>query len=294
MFKRFWDHIKQAFRYFTSNKIMSIASVGVLSACLLIIGSLYLVSVNVQVNLSAVEDENEIVLFIDDDADQETTNSLYSMIAGIDNVRTVQYYSKDQALETYMASFEEESDLFDELLKNNPLPQYFSVTLNNIEQFDTTLSELQQVPNIYKIRSQEQLVDSLVSLGGAVKRVTYWVMAILLFAALFIIINTVRMASFYFRKQINIMKYVGASNTYIRAPFILEGAIIGILAGFLAFLLETYAYSAIFNGVAADISFLKVIPFDSLRTTVLNAFLLSGIAIGIIGSGFSIGKYLKV
>ncbi len=294
MFRKFGDHIKQAFRYFTSNKIMSMASVGVLAACLLIIGSLYLVSVNVQANLSAVENENEIVMFIDDDADKSDVDELYEEISSISNIRTVNYFTKDQALESYMEDFEDESELFEELIKNNPLPQYFTVTLNDIELFDETLEKLQQVPQIYKIRSQEQLVDTLVSLGNAVRNVTYWVMAILLLAALFIIINTVRMASFYFRRQINIMKYVGASNSYIRIPFILEGAIIGILAGFIAFVMQSYAYSAIFNGIVADMAFIKVIPYDSLRAMILNVFVLSGTGIGIIGSGFSIGKYLKV
>lgn len=294
MFRKFGDHINQAFRYFTSNKIMSMASVGVLAACLLIIGSLYLVSVNVQANLSAVENENEIVMFIDDDADKSDVDELYEEISSISNIRTVNYFTKDQALESYMEDFEDESELFEELIKNNPLPQYFTVTLNDIELFDETLEKLQQVPQIYKIRSQEQLVDTLVSLGNAVRNVTYWVMAILLLAALFIIINTVRMASFYFRRQINIMKYVGASNSYIRIPFILEGAIIGILAGFIAFVMQSYAYSAIFNGIVADMAFIKVIPYESLRAMILNAFVLSGTGIGIIGSGFSIGKYLKV
>ena len=195
MFRKFGDHINQAFRYFTSNKIMSMASVGVLAACLLIIGSLYLVSVNVQANLSAVENENEIVMFIDDDADKSDVDELYEEISSISNIRTVNYFTKDQALESYMEDFEDESELFEELIKNNPLPQYFTVTLNDIELFDETLEKLQQVPQIYKIRSQEQLVDTLVSLGNAVRNVTYWVMAILLLAALFIIINTVRMAS---------------------------------------------------------------------------------------------------
>ncbi len=294
MFRKLGDHIKQAFRYFTSNKIMSLASVGVLAACLLIIGSLYLVSVNVQVNLSAVESENEIVMFIDDDADKSDVDALYEEISSISNVRTVNYFTKEQALESYMADFEDESELFEELIKNNPLPQYFSVTLNDIELFDETLEKLESVPQIYKIRSQEQLVDTLVSLGNAVKNVTFWVMVILLLAALFIIINTVRMASFYYRRQINIMKYVGASNTYIRIPFIFEGAIIGILAGFIAFVMQSYVYTAIFNGITADINFVKVIPFSSLRTMILNVFILSGTAIGIVGSGFSIGKYLKV
>ena len=90
------------------------------------------------------------------------------------------------------------------------------------------------------------------------------------------------------------MKYVGASNSYIRIPFILEGAIIGILAGFIAFVMQSYAYSAIFNGIVADMAFIKVIPYESLRAMILNAFVLSGTGIGIIGSGFSIGKYLKV
>lgn len=294
MFNQLGNKFKQAFKYLASNKIMSFASIGVLASCLLIIGSLYMVSINIQENIKTVEDKNEIALFIDDDATKEDIDSLSQTLADNSNVKSFEYKSKEMALEEYMQQFEQESALFEDLAANNPLPQYFSVVLKDINNFDSSIEQFKALPGVYKVRSQEQLVDSLLSIGKAVKYVSVSVMTLMLLASLFIIINTIRLASFAFRKQINIMKFVGATNWYVRWPFIMQGAMIGILAAIIAYLLQWYAYDKIFISLSKQIQFITVIPFEALRRDVLNIFMLSGFSLGILGSGLSIGKYLKV
>lgn len=294
MLSRLFRHISHGFKYFSANKVMSFAAVGVLVACLFIVGTLFLVTVNLNENIKNVEEKNEIVIFIDDAAAEEDIDNIYSRLSAIENVKSFRYVTKEQALTEYMVLFESESALFRDLIENNPLPQYFSITIKELELFDETVYQLSEIPLVYKIRSQEQVVDTILSVGTAVRRACVWVLLLMACAAFFIIVNTIRLASFYFRKHINIMKYVGATNWYIRWPFIVEGAIIGLLAAFFAYLIQWYLYVNVFETMALEIGFLTVIPFDALAASIMNLFAASGMFLGIVGSGVSISKYLKV
>ncbi|MDP4152937.1 MAG: permease-like cell division protein FtsX [Bacillota bacterium] len=286
--------ISQGFHFFFANKVMSLASVCVLAACLLITSNFFLITLNLQRNIKAIEDKNEVSLFVEDKATDADVQNIKSQLSSIDNIKNIEYKSKQQALEEYKSKFTDQKVLFNDLENDNPLPAYFKVTMNDITKFNDTLSKLRQVTHISSIRSQEDIVDAIIKTGSVIKNVSMWIMIIMLIASLFIIVNTIRLAFFHYRRQINIMKYIGATNWFIRWPFIVEGTIIGIISGLISFGLQWYAYIYAFQSIASSLSFVVVIPFTSVAPTLALAFLCVGIVIGVVGSAISIGRYLRV
>ena len=286
--------VSQGFRFFLHNKVMSLASICVLASCLFIISNFFLISLNLQENIKVIEDKNEVSIFLNDDLTESDLTYIKLKLESIENIKTFEYVTKEQALEEYKALYADQQSLFADLEKDNPLPAYFRITMKDIRLFDETLAQLKSLNNISSIRSQEDLVDAIITSGNVISNVSIWIMGIMLVASLFIIVNTIRLAFFSFRRQINIMKYIGATNWFIRWPFIVEGTIIGIIAGAIAFLLQWYAYSYAFQSIAKSLSFVTIIPFDDVIGTAVACFIGAGMAIGVVGSAISIRKHLKV
>ena len=285
--------VSQAFRYFWSNKVMSFASIGVLACCLFIMCSFCLVSLNLNNNIKDLEAENEIVCFIDDSVDEEGIARIGASLQEIDNVADAVFISKEEALQDYTEQFESNAELFS-ILDENPLRNSYSVTFHSIELFDETLERISGIEGIAKIRSRQDVVDGLLSLGSTVSTVSFWIMALLFLSSLFIIVNTIKLARHAYRKQINIMKYIGATDWFIRWPFIIEGGIIGLFAGALAFFMVWYTYLALLEKIAIDSFLFAILPFSSVFYPVLGALLGGGVFIGVLGSAITIRKYLDV
>lgn len=285
--------VTQGFKYFWSNKVMSIASIGVLASCLFIMSCFCLVSLNLNNNIKDLQNKNEIICFIDEKYDQSQINGVAEKLKAIANVAKIEFISKDQALADYQKQFEGNINVF-ENLDENPLRNSYSVTFHDISQFDETLQKIETIEGIVKIRSREDIVDGLLSLANTVGTVSFWVMVLLFLSSLFIIVNTIKLARFIYRKQINIMKYIGATDWFIRWPFIVEGGVIGLVAGSLAFFMTWYAYAAVLEHLAIDSFIFAIIPFSSVIQPVLLSMVLGGILIGVLGSAITIRKYLDV
>lgn len=204
--------MSQGIKYFRTNKYISLAAVGVLAACLFIVGNFWLIYLNVDLNLQRLEEENQTVLFLDDSVGEEQFAQIEQSILAIGNVSACEFISKEQAFADYKEAYAEEYDLYSELDENgiNPLRNSFSVTMENIELYEETVYQLSQIEGVARIRKQNQdTLDGMMTVAKSIYFVCYWIMGLLLIASLFIIMNTIKIARFTNRRQISIMKYVG-------------------------------------------------------------------------------------
>ncbi len=286
--------IKEALQGIYRHGLMSFASITILAACMIIIGSVLLIVENLNAFVSQLQDQNEVVVFVDESLDKAAVQNLENVIKGIPNIESVEYRSKDESLEEYKAMFGDQADLFDTLDENNPLRDSFHIKVADLENYNETIAKIEAVPEIVNIRSSSKVVDMLVNLRQTISLMGVWVLAILLFVSLFIISNTVRLAMFSRRTEINIMKYVGATNHYIRRPFIYEGLIIGIISCVIAFALQWYVYEKVIYPLMLKLSLFEAITFDSVKFYVLIGFAVFAIVMGVFGSILPMRKHLKV
>lgn len=282
---------RQSFRYFWSNKIMSFASVGVLATCLFIMCTFLLVAINLNNNIRGIEEKNEIVCFVDETLDDAGVTAVGERLAALPNVSECVFVPKEEALAEYKEQFGENSSVFDGL-DENPLRHSYTVKLENLDQFDETLAQVESTEGVAYVRSSKDVVDGIISLRNVVATVSFWIMVLLLLSSLFIIVNTIKLARFVYRKQINIMKYIGATDWFIRWPFILEGGFIGLLAGGLSFGMVWYAYYALLEKLTVNNFLFSILPFSNFVYLALGILLGGGILIGVLGSAITIRKYL--
>lgn len=272
---------------------MTIASIGVLASCLFMIGNFYLISLNLQENIKSLQDTNQMQLFIEDAASDERITQIQTEITAIENVATCEYISRESALEEYESRYPDDKDLFSGL-DSTFMPRSFRVTLKDLNLYDETLYRFTNIQNVYKVNSDKDVVENMLSIGRIVRYISIWIMGLMLLASIFIIVNTIRLASFYYRRQINIMKYIGATNWFIRWPFLIHGAFIGFLSGVLTYFFQKFTYVYVFEALATHIPIIHITSYSKLDVGLLLSFLAGGLLVGIAGSGISIGKYLKV
>ncbi len=291
----FFYFIGQGIKYFWSNKFVSLAAVGVLAACLFIMGNFWLIYQNVELNIDKMENENETVLFVDDEM-EGAVDSVKAALEIIANIDTITFKSKEEAFIEYKESYSDEQDLLSELEANNinPLPNSYTVSMKNIELYDETLYQLEQIEGVSSIRARSDTVEGIMSVANTVYFISYWIMGLLFFASMFIIMNTIKIARFVNRKTINIMKLVGATDWSVRWPFIYEGAIIGLLAAVISFGFEWYAYDYVTENFIETINIVNILPFADVASTLFITFMGAGLSIGVIGSALSIRKYLDI
>ena len=285
--------LKTAFSNIRKNSLMSIASVSVLVACLVILGSAMLFSVNVNAFIDEVEDKNEVVIFIDDVVDEAGRQDIETKILATPNVTSCTFVSKEQAYEKYLETFPPEDREYLREQKN-PLRDELHVKVTNLDTFDATVYSLEQIKGVAKIRNAREFVDSVVRIRSFVSMLSLWICGILLVVSIFIISNTVRLAMSTRSREINIMKYVGATNNFIRFPFFFEGAILGIVAGLVNIIIEYYIYSYLFSPLFQSLKMFDPIPFVQIRWYVVGISLAFGLVCGVSGAIFPIKKYLKV
>lgn len=295
--------LKEGCRNFKENSMLSIASIGVLTACMLIIGVSLLISLNLSSIMGYIQGLNEVVVFLDDNVTEEQTNNVKSWLENNENINYVQYTSKDEALKTHIASLptEEERKLFVELLgEENPLPALFNIKIENLRLLTELVNAIDNLDGVYYTRASTDLAETLIDIRTAVNFAGAVMITILVLVSAIIVNNTVKMTIFNRRREINIMKFVGASDIFIRIPFFVEGMITGLVSGTLSFLLTWGAYEYVFQWIlSSKSSWLQLlsenlIMFSELILPFGLGFMCFGIGFGLLGSMFFVNKYLKV
>lgn len=292
--------VKEGTHNVWANRVMSLASVGVLVACMLLIGASVLLSVNLNQVVGYMENQNEMVVYLAEDVSEQDAADTEQKLKMMGNVQAVTFVSKDEGLQQMMDYLGDE-DLYLGLQgEENPLLDSFVVKVNDLSQLDDTVSRIQQLDSIDSVAAPSDLADTVTQ----IKRIIYWaglaIIAILVTVSLVIIANTIKVTVFNRRKEINIMKYVGATDVFIKFPFVVEGCILGLVSALLSYGLlwggYTYLSSWMSENSSQWIQFLggDIVPFSSISMTLLLGFLVGGMGIGIFGSLLFTRKYLRV
>ncbi|MBP5303972.1 MAG: permease-like cell division protein FtsX [Clostridia bacterium] len=283
--------LREGFRSIWQNRVMAVAAIGVLLACLILTGGSYLVFVNVNHAFDTVYEQNVVVAYANIDATDKDIQSLKEQLEGVNNVRSVEYMSKDQILERYKDSFS--TELFDELKgKNNPMQDAFLVTFNDLAQYDATVWQIQALSLVESVSSSAEIAKTLTQLRNIVLLAGGWIIVLLLLVSLFIIANTIKLTVYARRLEIGIMKSVGATNTFIRVPFMVEGMSLGLIAGLLAFGITYFVYNKLETMFTIS-AFTSMIPFGKIAVLLLIAYIIAGVVTGMVGSAISMNRYLR-
>ncbi len=287
-------YFKEGFRAIFTHGFMSFAAVCMIIACLLIMGTFSLVAVNLEHNLTRLEDENEFLAYIDDSLSEAEARALQSTIESIPNVASATFISRAEAMEAFLK--DKDREMF-KLFPEDTYRHRFSVHVVDIEQLEDTVEQVAALPQIANYNAAPEVAEGMVAARNVAGGIAVILIAILFLISLFIIANTIKLATFSRREEISIMKMCGATNGFIRWPFVFEGMILGLVGAAAAFFLQWGVYTLIVNSVAAGsgmLSFIEIIPFRRLAARVLGIFAGAGFAIGVGGSLLAIRKFLQV
>lgn len=292
--------VKEGARNLWSNRLMTFASVGVLTACLLIVGFAMLFSENVASVVDYLESQNEIVAFLDKANTEEQNLEIKEKLLAISDLDKVVYVSKEETWEIQKEKLGSAAELLDEK-DDNPYYAYFKIREKDLSKISETVKKIEAVEGIHQVNSSAGFADSVVKLRQIVYVFGGSIIVALILVSLVIIANTIRAAVFSRRKEINIMKYVGATDGFIRFPFMVEGLILGVISALLAFLLIWAGYSSLLNTIQNDLSISFVakalesfLPFKEVALRLGLSFLGAGVVTGILGSMISVRSHLKV
>ena len=293
---------KQGAKNVFINRMMSFACIGVMTACLLLIGFAISLSKNISSMVSYVEGQNEIVAFVREGVDEERCQQLLQELKNLDNVADVQYVSKEEALASERESFGDLAELLDGLEADNPLPASYRITLRDLNKLDAMLDRLSGISDLQEINAPVELSRTITALQRILFYAGSAVVAVLVIVTLIIISNTVKLTIFSRRREINIMKYCGATNTYIRLPYLIEGTIVGLAAALLSYGIVYILYERLISWLThsgGETGFLqsmvdRLLPFSELALPLGLVFLAFGCLLGLLGSMLFVKKYLKV
>lgn len=287
--------MREAISSIGKHRVMSVAAIGVIAACLLIMGSFMLVAVNVEGMLTEIESQNEILAYIDENIPDDEASELGDAIkAASTEITEIRYTTKEDALVAFREELGDDSGLLDGLEGDNPLRNRYAVKIRDLSKTQQVADAIKEVDGVAEISARSDVSDKIVQIRHLATLACVIIIVVLLAVALFIISNTVNLTLFNRRDEIAIMKMVGANDSFIRSPFMIEGLILGIIGALLALILLWALYTYILNTSLESFSLFELIAFKEVFWQLLASFVGIGAVVGGIGSGITISKFLKV
>ena len=286
--------IKEGIRSIFSHGFMSFAAVCVTVACLLIVGSFSILTYNVSIMVEELNQTNEVMAYIDSSLSEAEAKSIGTKINMIDNVLQSTFVPREEALERFVKDHNEDEAFSG--LDASDLRHRFVITLEYNSRIKETTAQIESIPGVAKIRAEYELAEGFTTLQQVLRIVSVAVISVLLVVSLLIISNTVKLAMYDRRDEIAIMKMVGATNGFIRLPFVVEGFTLGMMGAALAFGLEWVLYDALVQKIAEvdSLQLFAFVPFQQLLIPMVVTFLAAGLFVGIVGSWTSIRKFMDV
>ena len=277
-----------------SHGFMSFAAIGVTVACLLIMGTFTLVAYNANENLADLQQENAIVAFVDETLEESEARALQTQIESTENVADCTFVSRTEARDAYVEKYDDGGVYGD--LDATVFRHRFVIHVTDPNRIMETKTAVDNIPGIDKARADEAVANGFTTVRNVAGVISVALIAILLLVSVFIISNTIKLTTFDRRDEIAIMKMVGATNGFIRLPFVVEGLTLGLLGGALAFLAEWGLYALITGRVMSDIvgQYVDVVPFSAVAGPVGLVFLAVSVLVGAFGGINAIRNYLKV
>lgn len=287
--------IREGFTSIFRHGLMSFAAVCTTVACLLIMGTFSLVAVNLDANLAELERDNEFLAYVDDSLSDDQAKALEATLVELPNVRSVLFVDRVDVLEQFRAEREHENELYD-LLPEDTFQHRYRIHVSEIAELEQTVERVKAVAGVESTSADLGIAEGMIAMRNVAAGVALILVVILAVVSLFIISNTLRLATFYRREEIAIMRMCGATNGFICWPFVMEGAMLGLFSAIMAFFLQWWVYNMIAGAMssAGQLGFLVTVPFHSLWGMVLVVFCVAGLVIGVLGSLLAIRRFLKV
>ena len=319
--------IKEGFKGAWANRLMSLASIGVLVACMVVIGLAILISENVNVAIGNLEQQNVVMIYMKDynwalysdnfdssedaaeNADEngiaesdyvihseDEAKALCDKISALDNVASVEYVSSESGLESVKANMlEGQSEYFTFLDDEygNPLSAAAKVTMTDMSLFDDTIEQIKTIDGVDTIQSQSDLADQITAVKQGIYVAGIWIIAILIAISLVIVSNTIRVTMYNRKLEISIMKAVGATNAFVRIPFVIEGILIGLISALISEGLLYFCYRVATETISTTLGTSDIVKYGDVALNLLLVFVCIGVFAGMLGSVIMISKYLK-
>lgn len=314
--------IKEGFKGAWANRLMSLASIGVLVACMVVIGLAIIISENVTLAVGKLEQQNVVQVYLKDYAwaylygekteteeekdangiapshylihDEEEALAVRDRILQIDNVAEARYVSSEEGLAEMTDQMSDEEKEYFSFLENdgeNPISMAIDVTMKDMSKFDQTVEELKSIDAVFNIQTYDGLAEKIDAIKQGIYVAGFWIIAILIVISLVIVSNTIRVTMYNRKLEISIMKAVGATDTFIRIPFVIEGMIIGLISALISEGLIYFCYRVATEKISVMLG--SVVAFGDVAVYLLIVFVIIGVFAGALGSTFMIGKYLK-
>lgn len=288
--------VGEGFKNVLKNKKSTSAALTIMCMAMFMFGIFFVLGENVNYVMAQVETEQGFRVFLDEEVTDTEIKDIEAKIRKVNGVNTVEYVSKVDGINQWKETFKEHAELFEGLEK--VLPDSFVVTLTDLELNANVQAEIKGMAKVDSIESNDPTITTLLNITKGVRIVTFVILVILVFISIFIITNTIKLTVHARRKEISIMKYVGATNGFIRWPFIVEGIIIGLVSALITVFIVGLVYNLTTDGMLQTDTFqklgLKLYTFSDMFQLLMVTYVILGAGIGIIGSSISMRKYLEV
>lgn len=299
IFRMLGRSIRDAFKSVIRNFSLSLASISCITITLIIVAIAIMASFNVQNFTKEIEKDLTIVIFLNNDATEEDVTSVEQRLRKIPNVdkKSITFESKQEVKE----DMQKESEVFDTVLdewddSESPLKDTFQVKVKNVENISATAKKIEKIDQVNTVRYGEGMVDKMIIAFSSIEKVTYGIVVALVVVTVFLIINTIKLTISARRREIGIMRLVGASNFTIKTPFIIEGMILGLLGSIVPIIFTTYGYLAFYNHFDGYLftQLIQLIKPEPFIYSTAGIVVIIGILVGMVGSAGAVRKYLKI
>lgn len=286
--------IKEVYTSFKRNIWMTLASIFTVVLSLFILGFFSIVILNLNKMADTLESQVQISVYLKDDLSQEEIDETKETLSKIEGLQDIKFITREEAMENFKERLGDQQFLLDALDDTNPLPDSFSLTVTSPEQVKTIADTAAALDSVESASYSQDIINHLFNLTHLIRLIGVALIILLTGAAIFIISNTIRLTVFARRKEIAIMKYVGATDWFIRWPFLLEGICLGFIGGGLATIFLYIVYNQVTQEIYEAMAFFPLIPQHPFIDYISLAILVAGIIIGALGSTISLKRFLKV
>lgn len=279
------------------NKVMSFASISSVIAALLVIGIFFCIMINVTYLANGIEAQVEMVVELSNNLSPDLISGMKKSIEAVHGVKSVVFVSKAEALENMKKAMGDNKDVLNGLETDNPLPDSFKVSLNDANNADDVAFNIKSISNVVNITYGKDELNKLLKLIYVIKLSSLMIIAVLIFISIFIISNTIKLTVYARRKEIGIMKYVGATDTFVRGPFLVEGMFLGLIGGLIAALVLMPGYMSLDQFITNQMFGLfkvSILPLSQIAFNLTALLMSVGIVIGAVGSIISVRRFIKV
>lgn len=290
----------QGIKNIWTNRIMSFTSFCILMVSLLLIGFSTLCIANINSIVGSVENKNEVIIFLNDDVTDDDIEQMGTKLRNMDNIAEVNFYSKEEAFEEIKAGIENSDELFNYVGDESPLPDSYRVKVKDIEKMSRTLMDINRLNGIYTVKAPNDFVKILTELKSFISLLSVVVLGALVVVSLVIILNASRASVDMRKREIAIMRFVGATNSFIKIPFFVEGMTIGVLAGLVAAVITVIGYRELNNVLMQDttiwtaMGITGLISLNDIIWKIFIGYIAAGALISAVGTVMSTRKYVKV